>query len=54
MFYISAYFEAHRDAYYDGPLAVSRDDGTGNRSPVYSFPGLLDIAEGRRVFSRRL
>ena len=26
MFYISAYFEAHRDAYYDGLLAVSRDD----------------------------
>ena len=27
MFYISAYFEAHRDAYYEGLLAVSRDDG---------------------------
>ena len=26
MFYISAYFEAHRDEYYDGLLAVSRDD----------------------------
>ncbi len=26
MFYISAYFEAHREAYYDGLLAVSRDD----------------------------
>ena len=26
MFYISAYFEAHRDAYYDGLFAVSRDD----------------------------
>ena len=26
MFYISAYFEAHRNAYYDGLLAVSRDD----------------------------
>ena len=26
VFYISAYFEAHRDAYYDGLLAVSRDD----------------------------
>ncbi len=26
MFYISAYFEAHRDAYYDRLLAVSRDD----------------------------
>ncbi len=26
MFYISAYLEAHRDAYYDGLLAVSRDD----------------------------
>ncbi len=26
MFYISAYFEAHRDAYYNGLLAVSRDD----------------------------
>ncbi len=26
MFYISAYFEAHRDAYYGGLLAVSRDD----------------------------
>ena len=26
MFYISAYFEANRDAYYDGLLAVSRDD----------------------------
>ncbi len=145
MFYISAYFEAHRDAYYDGLLAVSRDDdwtgwcgffleavraqaednlakaraildlyedmkrrvpeltrsryavqtldwmferpifrgvdfmkkagipkptayralqilhrneilnvvraGRGRRSPVYSFPGLLDIAEGRKVFS---
>ena len=25
-FYISAYFEADRDAYYDGLLAVSRDD----------------------------
>ena len=25
-FYVSAYFEAHRDAYYDGLLAVSRDD----------------------------
>ena len=25
-FYISAYFEANRDAYYDGLLAVSRDD----------------------------
>ena len=25
-FYISAYFESHRDAYYDGLLAVSRDD----------------------------
>ena len=25
-FYISAYFEAHRDEYYDGLLAVSRDD----------------------------
>ena len=24
--YISAYFEAHRDAYYEGLLAVSRDD----------------------------
>ena len=30
MFYISAYFEAHRDEYYDGLLAVSRDeDWTG-------------------------
>ena len=30
MFYISAYFEAHRDAYYDGLLAVSKDnDWTG-------------------------
>lgn len=26
MFYVSAYFEARRDAYYDGLLAVSRDD----------------------------
>ncbi len=26
MFYISAYFEARRDDYYDGLLAVSRDD----------------------------
>lgn len=26
MFYISAYFESHRDAYYEGLLAVSRDD----------------------------
>ena len=26
MFYISAYFEARRDAYYDGLLSVSRDD----------------------------
>lgn len=26
MFYISAYFEARREAYYDGLLAVSRDD----------------------------
>ena len=26
MFYISAYFEAHRDAYYEKLLAVSRDD----------------------------
>ena len=26
MFYISAYFEAQRDAYYEGLLAVSRDD----------------------------
>ncbi len=26
MFYISAHFEARRDAYYDGLLAVSRDD----------------------------
>lgn len=26
MFYISAYFEARRDEYYDGLLAVSRDD----------------------------
>ena len=26
MFYISAYFEARRDAYYDGLFAVSRDD----------------------------
>ena len=25
-FYISAYFETHRDAYYEGLLAVSRDD----------------------------
>ncbi len=25
-FYISAYFEARRDTYYDGLLAVSRDD----------------------------
>ena len=30
MFYISAYFEAHRDAYYDGLLAVSRDDDWTN------------------------
>lgn len=30
MFYLSAYFEARRDAYYDGLLAVSRnDDWTG-------------------------
>ncbi|MGE4403739.1 MAG: Fic family protein [Desulfobulbus sp.] len=30
MFYISAYFEANRDTYYDKLLAVSRDDdGTG-------------------------
>ena len=30
MFYISAYFEARRDAYHDGLLAVSRDrDWTG-------------------------
>ena len=30
MFYISAYFEARRDAYYEGLLAVSRDrDWTG-------------------------
>lgn len=26
IFYISAYFEAHREAYYEGLLAVSRDD----------------------------
>ena len=26
MFYVSAYFEAHRDQYYDGLLAVSQDD----------------------------
>ena len=26
MFYISAYFEARRNAYYDGLLAISRDD----------------------------
>lgn len=26
MFYISAYFETHRDDYYEGLLAVSRDD----------------------------
>ena len=26
MFYISAYFEAHREDYYEGLLAVSRDD----------------------------
>ncbi len=26
MFYISAYFEVHRDQYYDGLLGVSRDD----------------------------
>lgn len=26
MFYISGYFESRRDAYYDGLLAVSRDD----------------------------
>ena len=26
MFYISAHFESHRDAYYEGLLAVSRDD----------------------------
>jgi Fic family protein len=26
MFYVSAYFEARREAYYDGLLAVSRDD----------------------------
>ena len=26
IFYISAYFESHRDAYYDGLLAVSRND----------------------------
>ena len=26
MFYISAYFEDRRDAYYDGLLSVSRDD----------------------------
>ena len=26
LFYISAYFETHRSAYYDGLLAVSRDD----------------------------
>ena len=26
MFYISAFFEAHRDDYYDGLLAVSKDD----------------------------
>jgi len=26
VFYISAYFEAHRDAYYHGLMAVSRDD----------------------------
>ena len=26
MFYISAYFEARRDTYYEGLLAVSRDD----------------------------
>ncbi len=25
-FYISAYFEANRDAYYEGLLSVSRDD----------------------------
>ena len=30
MFYVSAYFEARRGAYYDGLLAVSRDnDWTG-------------------------
>ena len=27
MFYISGYFEAHRDEYYEGLLAVSKDDG---------------------------
>jgi len=30
MFYISAFFESHRDTYYDGLLAVSKnDDWTG-------------------------
>lgn len=30
MFYISGYFEARRDAYYEGLLAVSRDDAWTN------------------------
>ena len=35
LFYISAYFETHRSAYYDGLLAVSRDDDWTGWRPFF-------------------
>lgn len=57
-FYVSAYFEAHRDAYYEGLLAVSRDgDWTGwcrfflqavqaqAEDNLFKAQGILDLYE---------
>jgi hypothetical protein len=46
MFYISAYLEANRDAYYDGLTAVSRDgDWTGWCRFFLEYPQLHAFVE---------
>jgi Fic family protein len=62
MFYISAFFESHRDAYYDGLLAVSQnDDWTGwcrfflqavqiqAEDNLKKAQGILSLYEGLKV-----
>ena len=62
MFYISAYFEAHRDAYYEGLLAVSRDDDwtgwcrffleairTQAEDDLAKAQGILDLYDGMKL-----
>ncbi len=52
LFYVSAYFEANRGAYYEGLLSVSRDDNWTGWCQVFLTAVMHQASEHRRVISR--